>query len=111
MVTFHLNGQITEDGEIRIDVPDGVQLPPGEVRVTLEMVTNQTAEAPDEIPWEELPWTDEELAQLLKIEPKTGAEIVAWLKSQPRSGWEDIGMTGAEWVEEQRRKRREQRGW
>jgi len=105
MVTIQLTGRITEDGEIKIDVPEGVQLPAGDMRVTLEVDTPV-----EEIPWELRPWTDEELAEMLKIEPKTGAEIVAWLESH-ETGWENLGMTGEEWVQEQRRKRREQLGW
>jgi hypothetical protein len=37
---------------------------------------------------------------------KTGAEIAAWLEST-ETGWEDLQMTGEEWVDEQRRKRQE----
>ena len=41
--------------------------------------------------------------------PKTGAEIVA---AGHTGGWEDYGISDSvEWVEEQRRKRREQREW
>jgi len=107
MVTVHkiqLTGRITESGELKIDdLPEG--LPPGEVQVTLEV------EVPveEEIPWEERPWTDEEIREMTTITPKTGAEIVA---AGHVGGWEDYGITDSvEWLEEQRRKRREQREW
>lgn len=105
MVTLHkiqLTGHITETGELRIDdLPAG--LPPGQVQVTIEVPAHE------EIPWEERPWTDEEIAAMNQIEPKTGVEIVA---AGHTGGWEDYGITDSvEWVEEQRRKRREQRGW
>ena len=92
---IQLAGKITEAGKLEIELPEG--LPPGDVQVTIEM----PAEA--EIPWEDRPWTDEELADMLKTNPQSGAEIVDWLKKN--GGWEDLGITdGAEWVQEQRRK-------
>ena len=95
MVAIQLKGRITESGELDIELPKG--LPAGEVEVTLNV------ENTDELPWELRPWTPEELAELMKPDPKTGAEIVAWL--QQEGGWEDLGITdGAEWVQEQRRK-------
>jgi hypothetical protein len=109
MVTTQLRGRITENGDLEVDLP--ASLPPGEVQVTLEvsrdedLLGNRVA-----IPREQRPWTDEELAELMRVEPKTGAEIVEWL--QKEGGWEDKGITsGAEWVEELRRKRREEKGW
>jgi hypothetical protein len=90
MAVIHLNGHITEDGELKLDLPSG--LPPGEARITIE-----TPIAPS--------WTSEEINSALKVEPMTGAEIVA---SGLLGGWEDEGITdSAAWVEEQRRKRRE----
>jgi hypothetical protein len=108
MVTLHkiqLTGRITESGELKIDdLPEG--LPPGEVQVTLEV----EVPAEEEIPWEDRPWTDEEIKEMMTITPKTGAEIVARLEKE--GGWEDKGITdGAEWVQEQRRKRREKNRW
>jgi hypothetical protein len=103
MVTIHLTGHISESGEIKIDVPEGMQLPAGDMRVTLEVMSNPQLED-DEL-------TPEEIEALNHSTPKTGAEIVAWLQSQPETGWDNLGMTGAEWVEEQRRKRQEQLRW
>jgi hypothetical protein len=54
------------------------------------------------------PLTDAEIEAHMRVEPKTGAEIVARLGE----GWEDQGITsGAEWVEALRRKQREARQW
>lgn len=54
-------------------------------------------------------WSDEELDDLLTVEPLTGAEIVA----QGLTGtWDNLDIgDGAEWVNEQRRKRQAQRKW
>jgi hypothetical protein len=54
-------------------------------------------------------WTDEELAELLKIEPMTGAEIVA---SGIVGAWENQGLPdGGVWREQQQKKRKERRKW
>ena len=90
MAVIHLNGRITEDGELKLDLPSG--LPPGEARITIEIPIAAG-------------WTSEEIDKALKVEPMTGAEIVA---SGLLGGWKDEGITdSAAWVEEQRRKRRE----
>jgi len=94
MVLIQITGEITEEGELTIQLPKG--LPPGKVQVTIEVEAEST-------------WTDAEIAAMTKIEPKTGAEIVA---AGHVGGWEHYGITdSAEWVEALRRKRREQRGW
>ena len=65
--------------------------------------------APDDEDVEALPWTDEEIAAMMTAHPMTGAEIVA---AGLTGGWADMGITdGAEWVNEQKRKRKETRGW
>ncbi len=90
MAVIHLNGRITESGELKLDLPSG--LPPGEARITIEIPIVPS-------------WTAEEITKALKVEPMTGAEIVA---SGLVGGWEDEGITdSAAWMEEQRRKRRE----
>lgn len=94
MAIIELNGRITEKGKLEVDLPPG--LPPGEARVTID-IPSKTA------------WSSEELDRALEIEPLTGAEIVA---AGLAGGWEDEGIyDGAEWVDEQRRRRREQRSW
>lgn len=94
MTMIHLNGRITETGELELDLPSG--LPPGEARITIEIPT-------------EGGWTPEGIDEALRIIPMTGAQIV---EAGLLGGWEDEGITdGAEWVEEQRRKARERRRW
>jgi hypothetical protein len=95
MVTIHLTGTITEDGHLEVALPDG--LPPGKVQVTLEV------ESEKDFAGEECPWTEEEIREMMRITPMSGAEIVALLEHE--GGWEDLGISdGAEWVREQRRK-------
>jgi hypothetical protein len=95
MIEIHLKGQINEQGQLEIELPDG--LTPGEVEVTIEM------KEPSELPWELRPWTASELADLMRVEPKSGAEIIVQIEQG--GGWEDQGITsGADWVEEQRRR-------
>ncbi len=105
MTLIQLTGRINDAGELELTLPEG--LPSGEVQVTLEI----PAIAADDTPWEERPWTDEELAALSKIEPKTGAEVAAWLEQVGTTGWETLGKTGEEWVEEQRRKHQDKTRW
>jgi len=94
MTTIHLKGRITDTGELDVDLPEG--LPSGEARITIEIpVTHE--------------WTARELDDLLKAVPMTGAEIV---QAGLLGGWADEGIVDSEaWVDELRRKRREQRSW
>jgi hypothetical protein len=99
MVAVRLTGYITESGELKIALPEG--LPPGEVQVTIEVPVS-----------EETTWTDEEIREMTRIEPKTGAEIVADIKAGLiGDSWKDVGVSGAEWVEEQRRKNWKRNQW
>ena len=94
MTTIQVNGRITEEGELEIKLPEG--LPPGEARITIEISPGEA-------------WTRDELERAVRIEPMSGSEMV---KAGLTGGWEDQGITDSvEWVEEQRRKRREQRAW
>lgn len=53
--------------------------------------------------------TQEELDELLRVEPLTGAEIVA---RGLLGGWEDMGIIdSAEWVNEQKRNHRKKFDW
>jgi hypothetical protein len=93
-MVIQLNGRITEDGDLELDLPSG--LPAGEARITIEIPT-------------ETEWSADELARALRTEPLSGAEIV---KAGLTGGWADAGITdSAAWVAEQRQKRREARGW
>jgi hypothetical protein len=102
MTTLHLMGRITENGELEVKLPEG--LPPVEVKIDMTLPVQ-----PEELPWEERPWTEEEIQEMLKSgTPLTGAEIVKLLEEE--GGWEHMGITdGAEWVEELRRKEQERR--
>ena len=93
MTVIELNGQITPSGRLEADLPPG--LPPGKVRITIQI---------------EETWTEEELAELLRpVPPLTGKEIV---EAGLLGGWENSGISdGAAWVEEQRRQQREQARW
>lgn len=92
MATIQLNGRITEDGALDIELPPG--LPQGEARVTIEIPI-------------ELPWRPEELDRALKVVPMTGADIVS---AGLTGGWSNTEISsGLEWVEERRRQRREER--
>ncbi|MCC6802224.1 MAG: hypothetical protein IT319_05005 [Anaerolineae bacterium] len=96
MVTIHLTGHVTDDGELIFDPPK--DLPPGEVQITIEVPVGAPAEQN---------FTDEEIRELLTFTPKSGKEIV---EEGLIGGWEDKGITDSvAWVEEQRRKRRERR--
>ena len=99
MVAVRLTGYITEAGELKIALPEG--LPPGEVQVTIEVLVQAVT-----------PWTDEEIREMTRIEPKTGAEIVADIRAGLiGDSWKDIGVSGAEWVDEQRRKNWKRNQW
>ncbi|HZF11352.1 MAG TPA: hypothetical protein VFE33_21375 [Thermoanaerobaculia bacterium] len=88
MATIHLDGTITEQGQLEVELPEG--LPAGKARATIEVPSAD--------------WTAEELAEALKVHPLTGAEIIA---AGLTGGWKDeVSESGAEWVERQRRQRR-----
>jgi hypothetical protein len=95
MVTIHLKGQVTPDGQLKFEVPRN--LPPGDVDITLE------------IPNLDEQFTEDEIKELLTFTPTSGAEVVA---AGLIGGWEHKGITDpVEWVEEQRRKQKERRKW
>jgi hypothetical protein len=95
MVTIHLRGRITPDGQLLLDMPEN--LPPGDVGVTLE------------IPNVDEQFTEAEIRDLLIFTPTSGAEVVA---AGLVGGWEHKGITDSVvWVEEQRRKQKECRKW
>ncbi|MEZ4735243.1 MAG: hypothetical protein R3E79_49745 [Caldilineaceae bacterium] len=64
----------------------------------------------NEIPWEEQPWTEEELRELMRPDPKTGAEIVELLDRLDLSEWEAMDIPDVvEWLSEQRRQETQRR--
>lgn len=97
MVTIRLKGHVTEAGELVFDPPS--DLPPGEVDIVLEIHEANT---------DELTFTEAEIQDLLTFTPTSGADVIA---AGLTGGWQDMGITDpVAWVEEQRRKQREQRG-
>lgn len=101
MTTLELLGRITENGDLTIQLPPG--LPTGDVTVRIDLPeTTDSAEAQS--------WSDEELQELVGLmtpAPKTGAEIVAWLKANPSPDLNWGGITDdsdvAEYVHNMRR--------
>lgn len=94
MMALRLKGYITEDGQLNVELPE--HHPTGEVTVTIETPHTEGTS------WEERPWTDEELDQMLQSKPIPAKDIVA-------GGWEALNITDRQaWVEEQRRK---DHGW
>jgi hypothetical protein len=58
---------------------------------------------------EDAPLTEDELKELLRSEPMTGAEIIA---AGLTGTWADLDIEdGAEWVNEQKRRRQERNRW
>jgi hypothetical protein len=97
MVAILLKGYVNESGELKVDIPDWIKLPPGVVKVTIQQIPSSEETQPG--------WTDEELDELLTFHPTPAEDMVA-------GGWEDMGITDSQsWVEEQRRKQAEERGW
>jgi hypothetical protein len=77
----------------------------GRIRV---LIAQRKSSVPDSTS-EDAPLTEAELAELLRSEPMTGAEIIA---AGLTGTWADLGIEdGAEWVNEQKRKRRERNKW
>ncbi len=95
MATIRLKGYITETGEIKVDLPKNH--PVGEVNLTIEAPredekTEQETDSDDDV----LQFKGQTLGEILE-----SGLVGAW------SDW-DIGDS-EEWVQEQRRKRREER--
>ncbi len=106
MVTIHLKGQVTDEGELIFDPPKN--LPPGEVEITIQAQRALKAEESAEVSEDDdQDFTDEEIKEFLTFKPLSGKEIV---ERGLAGGWEHKGITDpVEWVEEQRRKQRERR--
>lgn len=74
------------------------------------LVKTDEVASQDEIPWEEQPWTAEELRELMRPDPKTGAEIVQLLDRLDLSEWEAMDIPDAvAWVNERRRQAAQRR--
>lgn len=95
MLTLHIKGQVTADGQLVFELPDN--LPPGDVDITID------------IPDVDEQFTPSEVRDLLTFIPTSGADVVA---AGLVGGWEHKNITDpVVWVDEQRRKQREQREW
>jgi hypothetical protein len=100
MAEIEFKTHVPKSGELKVQLPDEFQEVDVEVRVTA--VRNA---ANEEIELEDVPLTDEEIKELLKPNPLPASQIIG-------GGWEHKGITDSQhWVEERRRKEREQRGW
>ncbi|MCE7988469.1 MAG: hypothetical protein DYG89_45505 [Caldilinea sp. CFX5] len=80
---------------------------------TNDFAKTDEAVQPREIPWEEQPWTAEELRELMRPDPKSGAEIAAMIESGEvdTSVWAAMDIPDVvEWVQELRRRERIERG-
>lgn len=96
MATIELTGRINETGDLEIGKPNGLRAGT-KVKVTITELDEPTGEAD---------WTEDELLELMKPgEPKTGAEIAAWLRANPDSGgWAEMDISDVvEWVRQLRR--------
>ena len=96
MVTKQIvKGYLTEDGELKVELPANWQ--PGEVEIAVSVEEEIT-----QTDWDQQPWTPEELDEMLTPHPSTLGEI---LKDGLIGGWEDRGITDSvAFIEEQRRK-------
>src|SRR5258708_17540675 len=95
MTTLELQGRITESGNLEVQLPAG--LPAGEVTIRIEVPDHESD-------WENQPWTEEELRELMKPNPKTGAEIAAMLDKMEPIELVDPEITDpVEWLQAQRR--------
>ncbi|GAB5492244.1 MAG: hypothetical protein Phog2KO_24590 [Phototrophicaceae bacterium] len=86
MAMVSIKGVLTEDGKIKVELPDGWQA--GEIRVEVQI---------------EPAWSDEEIDEMLNFKGKPLGAIDPSLIGAG-ADW-DIGDS-AEWVREQRNKRR-----
>ena len=94
MVTLELQGRINEKGNLEVHLPDG--LPEGEVTVRIDVPEGD---------WDNLPWTEAEIRELMTPDPKSGAEIVAMLQQMEPIELLDSEISDpVEWVEAQCRK-------
>lgn len=100
MADLIVKGYITDEGELRVELPQGI--PSGEVQVAISRQPKSTSS--DET------WTDEELDGLFDFKAKSGKAIAEFIESLPDNPWKKMGITDSQaWVEDQRRKAAERR--
>ena len=100
MTTIKLDGHINQAGKLEVDLPHG--LPEGDVKVIIEVPSEMALDG--EIPWEQRPWTEQEIQEALTFHPaESAAEIIAAL-DDTSEWWEQQGITDSvAWLEEVRR--------
>lgn len=96
MAVLKLKGIVTQDGQLKVELPEN--FPSGEVEVTVQHLEESFA------------WSEDEIRSLMHPEPKTNAEIIAMLQEMGSEGWDHI-EDGAAWVENQRRQQAENSQW
>lgn len=99
MATIRLKIYVPETREVEIKLPE--DFPVGETEVVIEVPGK------DETPWEESPWTKEELDEMLNFKGQTLGEILDSGLVGSGADW-DIGDS-EEWVQQQRRKEEQER--
>lgn len=100
--------QMTQDYETILNM--ALKLPPFQRAAMIEALAASFQSAfRSHVNDEDTPFTEAEVADLMHVEPLPPAEIV----EQGLTGtWADLGIgDGAEWVNEQKRKRSEERRW
>lgn len=100
MQELALHGRINEAGQLEIHLPEG--LPAGEVDVVIRLSSSNASDD-----GENQPWTEAEIQEATTFgQGKTGAEIVAMLKSGEldTSTWLDMNIPDSvAWLKAQRR--------
>ncbi len=74
MAALELDGQINENGDLEVHLPDG--LPAVKVRVRIDFPDSENKQ-------DEEPWTDEEIREMLTPRRKTMKEVIEWLDANP----------------------------
>lgn len=88
---------VDEDGDVKLDIPSGVKIAPGDYKAELKAAPFS--------PEEDAPWTEEELKAALESHPVPANQMIS-------GGWEHLGIEdSAVWVEELRRREEEKSAW
>lgn len=105
MSTIELKAHVGKGGIVTLQLPADFE----DDDVVIMVSRAKPAPAADDVPWEERPWTKEEIAELMKSNPKTLGEIA---QSPEFGAWADLGIEDSQaWVENVRREEQERRRW
>lgn len=74
MTTLELRGRITENGDLEVHLPTG--LPVGEVTIHIEVPSPG-------VDWEQQPWSDEEIHEMMQPKRSSLKQLVEWLNTNP----------------------------